>query len=159
MKFILSALFTLILVSAFAIVPPKFKMSDFQGDIRFSGIVTIYEAQAIFDDKDEVCAVSYRAKVNESIYGAKKGDLVNLHMYKDIRKFDFDFLEVGAEHFIYAESLDTHRFVQLSDGLYRFPEYTEKCDGEKESFFVYREFSGKVKNIRKQTYIVLLDCT
>jgi hypothetical protein len=153
MRFIISVFTIFMTIVAHAIVPPEVNLSDFKSDLKFAGVVSLVEAKAIYTNSNEICAVSYKAKVMQNIRGSSKGKIISLHMYKDIRNLGFEFFEVGESYFIYSESKDTHRFVQLSDGLYRFPEYPEECSGKDDSKYVYREFSGKINYSGSSTYI------
>jgi len=154
---IIIALITIFYISwAQAVVPPNFKVEDLYKDAEFVGTVILITAKAKFDSSspETVCGVQYEATVTESILGSKTGSKIIINMLKDIRENQgFNFLEVGGEYFIYAEHRKTHQFVQLSDGLYDFPEYPENCYGNPDELHLYREFSGIIKSNKGNRFL------
>ena len=156
MKIIAALIFTLYISAVQAVVPPTFKVEDLYKDAKFVGTVNIVSARAKFNPNNpkSVCGVEYEAIVTESILGGKPDTKLSINMLKDIRENQgFNFLEVGSEYFIYAEHRNTHQFVQLSDGLYDFPEYPQECYGGADNLHLYREFSGIIKSNQENRFL------
>lgn len=131
--------------ASFGVVPPSYSLNDLYPDAKFMGAVTVLQGTARMNSRGEVCGMTYEAEIFSSSLGPKDGVKIKFHQLKDIRNnFDLAPLEIGSEYFIYTENRKTHRFVQLSDALVRFPEYEESCHAKENELYLYREFSGKV---------------
>lgn len=139
----------------FAVTVPVFTLSDFIEDAKFVGTVRLISAKTVHlrDEIDSICAVEYNAVVIDSAKGSESGKQVKFNLLKDAQSRNLSFLEVGEAYFLYAESRDTYRPVQLSDGLHDFPSYPPHCYSSEGHLQIYREFSGKIVPSEKGAYV------
>ena len=117
-------------------------------DARFIGTAVILSGDSLAsdDDPNRVCAVTYTARVTDSVLGPSQDSMITLHVLQDHREdMQLGFLEVGSEYFVFAGDRESHDFVQITDVWYRRDETTaEDCHATTEGFYVFQEFSGRV---------------
>ena len=151
-------LFFLVLVSSntLAIGPSSFEIKDFFTDAKFIGVVKIESGQASNEFKGyDSCSATYSAKVVESIVGVDKGETISLHHLIDYRDPPF---EIGSRYFVYAESRDTHSFINLGDAIdLSLDDPRPKSCHSDHSLYIYREFSHKVHSDRGFSWIDSMD--
>jgi len=143
-----------IVISSYAASPPRYYLTNFLQDAKFIGTVTITSGKALHNELGKICGIAYEGFVTNSVIGTPKGNSIKLHHLKDIRtSYGVEPLEVGSDYFIYAENRNTHKLLQLSDGMARFPQYSEECHTNSNALYIYREFSDKIKISRGEKRI------